>query len=434
MACNEVTIELCDYDKWPPPDSLPGLWDDNREAMLAYMDQCHRGIRGLVTDATTGQPLPATVSVVEIGKDVYTDPDVGDYHRMLLPGTYTVQFSAEEYLSQTFYDVQVVADSATRLDVQLHQPLVGNISGTVTDSVSGQPLYALVEVLNSGVDPVYTDSLTGYYSINVYQGTYTMKVSSNGYRTAVRDSVEVTESVTENFQLVPLQVHYYTQATPLPIPDNDGWVQSYLDVPDSIEIEDMNVFLSVTHSYFPDLIIDLKSPQGTSVRLWNRGYAQPGTLSGWFDTEIEPIGSMSDFIGENAQGQWALWLKDCAGGDEGTLNLWKLEIYGTGTVHIDSVAPAAITDLSVSGVDDTSATLVCYALYAMGVGAEVESGIRPMQWTIPFVLYGILRYLYLVYRTGAGESPTAIFWQDRALQVNMLLWGGVSVVSYYVGL
>ncbi len=357
LACNEVTIELSNT-KWPDASTLPGFWDDNREAMLAYMGQCHRGIRGLVTDAITGQPLAATVSVPEIGKDVYTDPDVGDYHRMLLPGIYTVQFSADGYVPQTFYNLQVVADSATRLDVQLCQPLVGTISGTVTDSVTGQPLYASVEVLDSGVDPVYTDSFTGYYSVNVYQGTYTMRVSSDGYRTVTRDSVVVTESITENFQLVPLPVHYYTQSTPLPIPDNDDWVQSYLDVPDSIEIEDINVFLSVTHSYFPDLIIDLKSPQGTSVRLWKQGYAQPGTLSGWFDTEIEPIDSMSNFIGENTQGQWALWLKDCAGGDVGTLNLWKLEIYGTGSVQEDSVAPAAISDLSVSHIDDTSATLV----------------------------------------------------------------------------
>jgi len=357
LACNEVTIELYNT-KWPDPSVLPGLWEDNREAMLAYMEQCHRGIRGLVTDASTGQPLAATVSVLEIGKPAYTDPDVGDYHRMLLPGTYTVQFSAEGYLPQTFYDVEVVADSATRLDVQLHQPLMGNISGAVSDSVTSQPLYASVEVLGSGVNPVYTDSLTGYYSINVCQGTYTMRVTSNGYRTVTRDNIVVTESITEDFQLVPLPVHYYTQSTPLPIPDDSSWVQSYLEVPDSIEIEDINIFLSVTHSYFPDLIIDLKSPQGTSVRLWNQGYAQLGTLSGWFDTEIEPMDSMSHFIGENAQGQWALWLKDCAGGDVGTLNLWRLEIYGTGTVQGDSIAPTAITDLSVSRIDDTSATLV----------------------------------------------------------------------------
>ncbi len=359
LACNEVTIELYNT-KWPDASLLPGLWEDNREAMLAYMEQCHRGIRGLVTDVNTGQPLAATVSVLEIGKDVYTDPDVGDYHRMLLPGSYTVQFSADGYLPQTFYDVGIVTDSATRLDVQLHQPLVGNISGTVTDSVSAQPLYAEVEVLGSGVDPVYTDSLTGYYSINVYQGTYTMRASSNGYRSVTRESVVVTESVTEDFQLRPLSVHYYTQATPLSIPDNDGWVQSHLQVPDSIGIEDMNVYVDISHTYIGDLIGKLASPLGTEVTLHNRSGGSGDSIVGWYDTDIIPDGpgEMSDFIGEDVYGQWALWLKDFAGGDVGTLNLWKLEIYGTGTVQSDSAAPAAITDLSVSHVDDTSATLV----------------------------------------------------------------------------
>ena len=42
----------------------------------------------------------------------------------------------------------------------------------------------------------------------------------------------------------------------------------------------------------------------------------------------------------------------------------------------------------------TAATLVCYALYAMGVGDDRGA---PRQWPIPFVLYGLLRYLYLVY-------------------------------------
>ncbi len=79
----------------------------------------------------------------------------------------------------------------------------------------------------------------------------------------------------------------------------------------------------------------------------------------------------------------------------------------------------------------TSATLVCYALYAIGLGAAGEGTGRSMQWSIPFVLYGILRYLYLVYRTGAGESPTQVIWTDRPLQVDMLLWLVVSVLVYY---
>ena len=77
-----------------------------------------------------------------------------------------------------------------------------------------------------------------------------------------------------------------------------------------------------------------------------------------------------------------------------------------------------------------SATVVCYALYAMGVGEGGITANRQMQWTIPFVLYGVLRYMYLVHR-GEGDDPTALLWRDRALQVNLLLWGGLSMGLVY---
>lgn len=77
----------------------------------------------------------------------------------------------------------------------------------------------------------------------------------------------------------------------------------------------------------------------------------------------------------------------------------------------------------------TSAALVCYALYAMGVG-EHQTG-RHMQWTIPFVLYGILRYLYVVYQLGAGDNPTSVVWRDRPLQVALLLWMLASGLAIY---
>ena len=76
----------------------------------------------------------------------------------------------------------------------------------------------------------------------------------------------------------------------------------------------------------------------------------------------------------------------------------------------------------------TSASLVCYALYAMGVG---EDGGGAMQWTIPFVLYGLLRYLYIVHRQGGGGNPTAVIWGDRPLQIDLLLWLLVSIGALY---
>ena len=76
----------------------------------------------------------------------------------------------------------------------------------------------------------------------------------------------------------------------------------------------------------------------------------------------------------------------------------------------------------------TAATLVCYALYAMGVG---DGKGAPMQWTIPFVLYGLLRYLYLVYHSGHGDDPTTVVWRDRPLQINALLWLGACLLGLY---
>lgn len=107
-------------------------------------------------------------------------------------------------------------------------------------------------------------------------------------------------------------------------------------------------------------------------------------------------------------------------------------------VRLEGDAPRhreSLGDYDVAYLDQVmsvlaSATVVCYALYAMGVGEGGITANRQMQWTIPFVLYGVLRYMYLVHR-GEGDDPTALLWRDRALQVNLLLWGGLSMGLVY---
>ena len=78
----------------------------------------------------------------------------------------------------------------------------------------------------------------------------------------------------------------------------------------------------------------------------------------------------------------------------------------------------------------TASTLVCYALYAMGVGDATGVETR-MQWTIPFVLYGMLRYLYIAYHVGSGENPTLVVWRDRPLQICGVLWLIASGLGVY---
>lgn len=70
-----------------------------------------------------------------------------------------------------------------------------------------------------------------------------------------------------------------------------------------------------------------------------------------------------------------------------------------------------------------SAALVAYALYA--VSAHADRG-PWMMLTVPFVLYGILRYLYLMHRHGLGETPENVLLGDRATQLNLFLWAACS--------
>ncbi len=120
-GCTEVTIEL-DNTKQPPASEIGQFWSDNRDAMLAYMEKCLIGVRGIVTDATTGDPLAATITVTDRYQNLRTDPDVGDYHRILLPGTYELHFEADGYDPYVASGVVVGAGAATQLDVALGLP------------------------------------------------------------------------------------------------------------------------------------------------------------------------------------------------------------------------------------------------------------------------------------------------------------------------
>jgi hypothetical protein len=119
MGGNEVTIEL--GPKTPAFSQIPTYWNYNRESMLYYMETCLTGVRGIVTAADTGLPLAATITVLGRDHKVYTDPDVGDYHRMLRPGTYQLQFQATGYDTLTA-SVTVSEGPATRLDVLMSAP------------------------------------------------------------------------------------------------------------------------------------------------------------------------------------------------------------------------------------------------------------------------------------------------------------------------
>ena len=70
----------------------------------------------------------------------------------------------------------------------------------------------------------------------------------------------------------------------------------------------------------------------------------------------------------------------------------------------------------------TSATVLAYSVYTIAPETLAKFGGRPLYLTIPFVLYGIFRYLYLMYAEEKGGNPSEHLLRDRATLVNVILW------------
>jgi 4-hydroxybenzoate polyprenyltransferase len=70
----------------------------------------------------------------------------------------------------------------------------------------------------------------------------------------------------------------------------------------------------------------------------------------------------------------------------------------------------------------TASCVIAYAFYTMAPETVQKYRTERLAWTIPFVLYGIFRYLYLVHQKEQGGSPTDILTTDRPILVNVALW------------
>ncbi len=79
----------------------------------------------------------------------------------------------------------------------------------------------------------------------------------------------------------------------------------------------------------------------------------------------------------------------------------------------------------------TASTVMSYALYTVSFETVQKFHTRGLLATFPFVLYGIFRYLYLVYHRDLGGDPTQIVLTDRPLIVNLVFWALTVIVILY---
>ena len=78
-----------------------------------------------------------------------------------------------------------------------------------------------------------------------------------------------------------------------------------------------------------------------------------------------------------------------------------------------------------------AATLVSYAFYTVEPATVEKFGTDQLTWTLPFPIYGIFRYLYLVHREQGGGSPAEMLLRDRPLLACVALWAAAIVLIIY---
>ncbi len=79
----------------------------------------------------------------------------------------------------------------------------------------------------------------------------------------------------------------------------------------------------------------------------------------------------------------------------------------------------------------TASTLMGYAFYTVSTDTAERFGTPWLGLTLPFPLYGIFRYLYLVHRRSQGGSPTELLLADRPLLLCVALWGATIIALIY---
>ena len=196
------TIEL-GTEFIPPANEVYQICEDNLQAAMILLNRVNAAtLTGHITNATSGDPLVAEIYVQGIDNTgLYREPyksdeDFGTYYRLLPNGNYTVTFSKFGYISQTFNNVNINSTGQTTLDVALVQSQIIAVSGTVTDSDSGDPISgAMIQVLNTPIDPVYTNGSGQYVIPEIYENTYSFRVFALNYATLIQE-VQVNENNT----------------------------------------------------------------------------------------------------------------------------------------------------------------------------------------------------------------------------------------------
>lgn len=115
--CFEITVEQ-GCVKFPRSSELEKIWNDNKEALLAYIQQVQNGVSGFIKD-TAGAGIKGAVITVSGRDHPVTSAKDGDYWRLLISGKYSIIVTAEGYQNSSVTEVTLPSVGSTVLNFTL---------------------------------------------------------------------------------------------------------------------------------------------------------------------------------------------------------------------------------------------------------------------------------------------------------------------------
>ncbi|PJJ09948.1 putative secreted protein (Por secretion system target) [Flavobacterium sp. 1] len=362
----------------PNGDTMTYCWEQNDSAAskesngnsIAY-DTKTTGptFRSFLPVSVTNRYFPA-FSRVLVGQLTTTWESVSNIGRSL-NFVFTARDNASSGLAQTNSDAMVVTVDAAKGPFAVTSQNTAGIgwvlgsSQTITWDVNG------------------TNSLPGSTNVNIKLSTdggltFPIILASNtpndgsevirAPATAAKSCrilIEPTGNVFYAVNSTPFTLGYtvettcnsYSFSAPYSIPESQTYAERTIVVPATDgEITDVNFNVSFTHTYISDVQIEVVSPKGTTVKLFDKSCGATNTsliltyddLGGALGCGVNtsqivvPTGVLASFNGESAQGTWKLRFRDTGVGDSGTIDSASIQICSSAYV------PLALPDYEIS--------------------------------------------------------------------------------------
>ncbi len=164
-------------------------------------------LQGTVRDSSTlkgidGAQVRATADITHTYPTITSD---GGNYSMLIPvDIYEVTASKYGYLPSTITGIEVFSGTVTNQDFSLSIASYHTISGTVKDAETGWPLYAQITIDGAPIDPIWSNPITGFYSVSLPEGipfNFLVRANLPGYLQANLPVGPVTGDLTQDVAL-----------------------------------------------------------------------------------------------------------------------------------------------------------------------------------------------------------------------------------------